>query len=194
MKKTLTILLLLLSTLNSIGADTTYYENGNVHVIFKRNQFRKEFYINGTIKQKTRYDKIWRKGKQINYDSLGQISSKGKIIFNSRKHGKWKLFEEGRVIKKNRYKYGVEKNDLYTETEKKVKCYLTYGYGAWGGPCDSAENKFQVRYIPVAGCIVTNKLLFKTAIHNFIVGVGLSIRHGFKWHEKIDEICGNSRF
>lgn len=195
MNKIFAILLSIFLTLNLLGADTTtYYDDGSIHVIYKRYKFRKEFYMNGMLKQKTNHDKVWKKGREVNYDSLGQTTSKGKIIYNGRRHGTWKLYDEGKLQEKIKYKYGIEKNNLYTENGKRVKCYLTYGLGAGRGPCDSAENKFRVRYVPVAGCLVTNKLLFKTTIHNFFVEVPLAIKHGFKWHNKANEMCVKSWF
>ena len=193
-RKLLTVLLCTLLTLKSFGADTTYYENGNILSITKYNKYRIEFYPNGIIKQKTKFDRFCRKGKEVQFDSLGNLTSKGKFIFRRVKHGKWKHFKNGKKIKIVKYKYGIEKSELYTETGKKIKCLLIYGLGSWGqGPCETAIHKFKVQYVAVAGCIVTNKILFRTRIHNFFVETGLILHHGFKWRDKIENVCLNSR-
>lgn len=180
-------------TSSVIASDTTFYNNGEIRSIYKRGKYRKVFYENGIVKHKTKYDNLWRRGLVVNYDSLGRKISKGKIVFDSREHGKWCFYENDLLKYKMSYRYGFEKDELYSKNGKRLRCYLIYGLGASrNGTCDSVINSMRVRYVTVAGCVVSRNLLIKTSIHNFFVNISMSINYGIKWREKVDCICGKS--
>jgi hypothetical protein len=189
MSKFLWTLLFSILSAGYCSADTTYYENGKIQAIYDHQRSFTEFYMNGSIMKYIEFDKFWRKGKQLNYDSTGQVISKGKIIFNGRKHGVWKDYSNGKVIQKTRYKFGVDKKFMRTPSGKRARIYLTYGYAPFRGPCDSAQNKFKVKFLPVAGCVVSRKLLFRSSWHNFFVNVQLMPRFGLNWQDKVHEFC-----
>lgn len=184
-------LFLILITLNLFGADTLFYDNGNIRRVTKKYKSFKEYYLNGEIKQKVKYDKFWRKGNLKAYDSIGNITTKGKYYFMTTKHGCWKTYDNGSLVKKNKYKFGVPKSDLLTSKGKRIKVILTYGKPSFNRElCKQSVDKYHLKYVAVAGCIVSNHLIFKASIHNTLVRAGMIIRHGFKWKEKINKICG----
>lgn len=193
MVKVLRALLVFLFSTQYCSADTTYYENGKIQSIYSYNHSLTEYYMNGSLKRYVQFDKFLRKGKETNYDSLGLITSHGKVIFNGRKHGVWKTYQNGQLTDKNRYKFGFNKKYKRTPSGKRMQLFLTYGYASWRGPCDSAQNKFKVCFVPVAGCVVTRKLLFRSSFHNFFVNVRLTARFGINWEDKIYECCSCSR-
>ena len=100
MKIKFVLILLICTSINSYGlscvnnrVDTSYYENGEIRSISKRRVFFHEYYKNGAKKMKVRYDRTWNKGKTVNFDSLGIITSKGKTKFKYRRHGKWNFMK-----------------------------------------------------------------------------------------------------
>lgn len=204
------IILFMLTSIaiNSNAADTTFYENGNVKSIckrwqtclvyyedgtlqwnYKRNKFIKSYYRNGNLKRFDKYDNLISRGKSRNYDSLGRVTSKGKIAFNQKKHGKWKFYDENRDCTTIKYKFGKVNDSLLTSDGKKVKCILTYGYGPRNGPCPEAIDHYRVRYIPVSGCLVTRKLRAKTSFHNGFVRMRMRMKHGSDWEKNIKTRC-----
>ncbi len=173
--------------------DTIYYESGDVKAIYSRNSFYKSYYKNGQIATYKKEDTYLFKGRVRTYDSLGNLVSKGKIIFSDIKQGRWMFYENGKkkVVK---YKYGEEKSTLRTPKGKRVKCLLTYGYfSSYGFSCDSAAEEYKMFDIPIAGCSVTSKLVFKADIHNFFVQCRMIPRYGIDWEEKRSAMCRGIR-
>lgn len=175
------------------ATDTTYYASGEVKTISSRNSFYKSYYQNGQLLSYKKEDTYLLKGRMRAYDSLGNLISKGKIVFSDIKQGRWVFYENGKK-KMVKYKYGEEKSELRTPKGKRVKCLLTYGYfTSRGFSCDSAAEKYRVYDIPIAGCSVTSKLVFKADIHNFFVQSRLIIRFGKDWEEDRSGMCREIR-
>ncbi|MGZ4035189.1 MAG: hypothetical protein ACXVPU_00890 [Bacteroidia bacterium] len=194
MKKILLIQITLLLSTICFAADTAFYEKGKIKSIYKRGKYYESYYETGKMKEYNRSDSFFRKGKTITYDSLGNIESKGRTVFDVRKQGRWEEYENGKkhIV---HYKYGIEKSTLRTPNGKRVKCILTYGKGApWNSYlCDSALEKYRVRYVAVAGCVVNNKILSKTAFHNFFIYVRKSVRFGIHWEDKMAAMCPDKK-
>ena len=174
----------------TMATDTTFYDNGAIQSIRKDGRTYMHYYQNGHIKEKAVQHRLGQRGKQVLYDSLGQVIVKGKTQFYGVKHGKWKHYQNGERTETIKYKFGIRKSALKTDDGKRIRCYLTYGLGGWGGPCEGAKDSIRVRFVPVAGCTVTRQTLVKTSIHNFFVSLILNMQLGKAWQEAIDEICG----
>ena len=194
MKRILLILTVSLLSISCFAADTTFYEKGKIKCIYKTRRYYKNYYRNGKMEEFNRCSRFFRRGKIINYDSLGNIESGGRTIFYGVEQGRWKEYENGKKYIVH-YKYGIDKNKLRTPKGKRVKSILTYGLGAgWkGGVCDSALEKYRVRYVAVAGCIVNTKILTKTAFHNIFIYIRKSIRFGIHWEDKMDAMCPKAK-
>jgi hypothetical protein len=193
MKSLLLLILCLLISQLVLATDTTYYESGEVKTISSRNSFYKSYYKNGQLASYKKEDSYLFNGRMRTYDSLGNIVSKGKIIFSDNKQGRWMFYENGKkkIVK---YKYGEEKSVLKTPKGKRVRCLLTYGYfSSYGFSCDSAAEKYRVYDIPIAGCSVTSKLVFKADIHNFFVQSRMFLLHGKDWEEDRSGMCRGIR-
>ena len=196
MKRLLLLSFILLLNTICFAADTAFYEKGKIKSIHQYGKYYKSYYENGKLQEYNRYDSFFFRGRTTTYDSLGNLESKGKTIFGMHRHERWKEYENGKkhIV---HYKYGIEKSKLRTPKGKRVKCYLIYGLGAgWNNQtCDSALEKYRVRYIAVAGCVVNGNILTKTAFHNFFIYVRKSIRFGVDWEDQMDAICdpGNKR-
>lgn len=190
MKPIVIFLYLLILTHVSEGADTTYYENGNIKSISERYQFRKEFYQNEVLKEEMNYSKWSSIVRNVTYDSLGQVTSKGKTIFHyQRKHGQWKYFENGKMIGKERYNFGLTKNQFKNDQEKKMTCLLTYGLPSRRLNCDQARNEMRIIHVSAAGCVVSKEIRRRVHVHNSFVHLELLIRQGPRWRQKLDRIC-----
>jgi hypothetical protein len=189
MNKLLILISLLFITVTVMAIDTTFYENGQIKSIYKKSKFKKEFYVNGKLMEQLNYETFIKKGKKYEYDSLGNLTSKGKFFLGFNKHGTWKFYEEGKNVDKVKFKFGEIKSELVNEKGKKLKCYFTYGFGAYTGECKEVENKFRITNIAIAGCIVSNKIIFRSAIHNFFVSTTMVLKHGLNWEDKVDEYC-----
>jgi hypothetical protein len=190
MKKRLLLFVLFLLSSTCFATDTTFYENGKIMNIYKRHKFNKRYDENGTLRAYNKYDTFFFRGKMINYDSLGNISSTGRTIFGTRKQGRWKEYNNGKKHIVN-YKYGVEKSKRRTPQGKKIKLILIYGLGSWGDNiCDSSVEKYHVQYVAVAGCVVNQNIVIKTGIHNFFIYLQQRIRFGRDWENEMYTLCG----
>ena len=177
----------------SLAADTTYYNNGNIKSIHDWSVKSVSYYPSGTLKEKEVYPNFFRKGREITYDSLGQVTSKGKTIFFGRKHGKWKTYQDGKLTHKVKYRYGIEKSELYTPKGKRIHCKLTYGLGGGRGHCTEAENKYRVRRTPIAGCRVNSNIIFKSSVHNLFLSIRKSFKYGFGLYDKMRDMCQDKK-
>ena len=188
------VLLLLVSNCWGRSKDTTFYENGQIESVFKRFKFSKDYYRNGTLKKKVVADKLWRRGKEANFDSLGVCISKGRLKFGFRKHGNWKTFENGKKTSKTPYKFGYVKDSLRTESGKMKRCILTRGLHAWSfRSCEDSQEKYGLTYIAVAGCVSTRRLKIKSGFHNFFVELRMRMKYGSGWEEEIESLCKKTR-
>lgn len=179
------------SVLNSIAQDTTFYENGSIQYISNKYKSFSQFHVNGQLIRKTTYGKFMNRGHQENYDSLGRLISKGGIFDSHIKHGKWKYYEQGKRISKHHFKFGMDSRELKTIEGKRMKLILQYGKPMFQRPCSESEEKYRVKFIRIAGCLVNNNIVWKASSHNFFTKIPLTIRYGFNWHDKIMEVCRN---
>ena len=189
MNKILIVFLIILFPVLLFGQDTSFYQTGQIKCIINRPYFsRKDYYINGQLNRYIKSDNFFRKGKEINYDSLGNVISKGKIKFRYIQHGMWKYYDNDIVTKKI-YKYGVDKTTLFTNDGKKKACFLTYGKGCMIKPCVEASEKYKVEFISVSGCIINTNIFINANTHNFFVNIRQSMRYGIRWKKKAFELC-----
>jgi hypothetical protein len=189
MIKIVVLLLLFYLPLISLGQDTTFYKTGSIERITKHRQgIRLAFYSNGKIKRYLKSDKLFRQGKEIDYDSLGNITSKGNIKFSRVKHGKW-IFYDSSTVDKKTFKFGIDKATLYTSDGKRKRCYLTYGKGCMIKPCTKAQDKYRVQFISVSGCIMERHVRIKARLHNCFVTTSQSFRYGIRWKQKAFDYC-----
>jgi hypothetical protein len=130
----------------SYGIDTTYYSNGNIKSISKRYSYYKEYYENGNKKHIRKSDQLFARGKEKYYDENKQLVSKGKLIFDFRKHGLWKEFKNSKLISRKRYKFGREKSSLITSEGKSINVYFRMAKVQGGRLCEEAENKYKFSY------------------------------------------------
>jgi len=197
MKTLSTIILLILviqtAKSQSWGEDTLYYDNGNIKSIYIKNKFSKIFYKNGNLKEYVKFSSYWIKSLEITYDTLGQITSKGKFIFKHRSHGTYKYYENNVLIEEEKFKYGVEVEDLKNKNGKIPHCYLGFGYVAFPlqGPCKEAHEKYNIRFITVANGATKSAIIKKVNRHNFWVNLIMNIKHGKNWREDIYTMCNN---
>jgi hypothetical protein len=191
MKKLLLIFVMFFS-ISAAATDTLRYSDGKIEAVYKRYKYYRHYYHNGQIGF-YHTDETWlRKGKTIRYDSLGNVTSQGKTKIYGNKHGKWSYYSNGHKDSTIRYKYGVPKKELRTSKGRRVRCILTYGYGAWGYRlCDTARDKYRIEYISVAGCVINTRIQVKSGFHNFFVNTAMCLRYGPAWRNKIDTACGD---
>lgn len=169
MKYIIIILLISFSTKQALASHKTYYKNGE-------------------IKSASKKEKLWRKGKVIKYDSLGNVTTKFKLKLG-KKHGKYKEYKNGKVIKRIKYKYGRKANSFKTSSGKKVKIYLISGILPGTRSCAAVVEKYQVVYFNASGCRITPLVAYKKGIHNFWVNFHLTFKYGVNWKSKVDTIC-----
>ena len=169
--------------------DTLYYDTGEIETIYKIFSYRKTYYKNGQLKHVTKYDKLWRKGRQITYDSLGNLTSKSKIFYLRTLHGLHKTYNKGELIAKTRYKYGIPEDSLKNDKGQKISCYIS---GSRAFPADSCSyycNKYDIQIIPLMGCIAPRATWFKMRIHNSFIILKKTCRYGRRWLSEINDFC-----
>ncbi|MBT3207521.1 MAG: hypothetical protein HN704_05340 [Bacteroidetes bacterium] len=185
------ILILIISGHFLIASDTTYYANGQIHTIVKKNKIEITYYQNGNLKMLYKPDQIIRKGKVINYDSLGFLTSKGKIILNQFDHGTWKFYENKKIIRKEKYKWGLTEKEYTDNNGDRVLFILQYGLIAYREPCKEAQKRFGIKYILVAGCVVNPKIKFKVRRYYFLNHYKLIRKHGDNWYSEMMQFCSD---
>ncbi len=182
--------------LNSKGKKTGWWLTfSTVGYIEKKEHYKaKKRFPNKTIKYE--------------YSDNNKLESYGKL-FDRRKHGKWKIFnEKGELVKIERFAYGdlhgttkdiinktkikyfrgLTKDQLYNSKGKRYVFYFTYGmptFRDWS----CAEEKFACKYYSLAGCVVSHKIVKRSAIHNFFVSARQCLRFGLGWKSKYFERC-----
>lgn len=164
----------------SFAAGTDNYEDT---IVFSKHGYER-YDKSGTLVFQMKEDKWIGRGKIIEYDSLGNLTAKGKTVFDHLKHGKWKFYENGKYIRKQKYKYGLLRSSLKNDKGKKIRCYLVYGMPGWKLETEESESKYGIREVRIAGCVVNGKILFKAKLHNFFVGSAMTFHYGFRWKTK----------
>lgn len=138
------------------------------------------YYNNGQVKTYIREESFLRKGKIITYDSLGNTLSKGKIKFR-RKHKTWRFYSND-SIEKVKYRYGVARNKLDSNSNYKYSSLVEYGHG-----CNYFNYSDKYKIMPLClGCVVTTGLIIQTSIHNTKVYLLKSLRYGPFWKRKMN--------
>jgi len=148
------------------------------------------------------------KAIKYEYSDNNKLESYGKL-FDRRKHGKWKILnEKGKLVKIERFAYGdlhgttkdiinktkikyyrgLTKNQLYNSKGKRYVFYFTYGLAKFRD-WDCSEEKFACKHYPLAGCVVSYKIIRRTAIHNFFVSARQCLRFGLGWENKYFKGC-----
>jgi hypothetical protein len=176
MRFILFFLIVLPAFLSASPPDTIW--SGKTMIVKKKNWKYYYDHKNRLITKK-RNETFFRKGFVTYYDTLGNMTSCGRLKLGQRS-GKWREFKYGEYISV-RYKYGIDKKLLYTSEGKYMTLVLDYGFGAH---TDRSE-KYRAVLKPVAGCIVTNKVLFYCWLHNSIAELRLDMKYGKKWREEL---------
>lgn len=139
-----------------------------------------------------RQETFFVKGKVELYDTNSRLFAKGKLLLRKR-HGRWKFYDQQNNKSIVQYRFGEVRKDLRTTKGKKVKLLLGYGKPMYFSTCQEAIDKFGVKRIMVAGCVVNNKILYRVNVHDVFLYLRKSLRFGFRWQEKITEYCREIR-
>jgi hypothetical protein len=194
MKKYLLISFFTLSFIGAFATDTLRYPTGEIQMVWQPWKFYKNYYRNGQLQRYTKQETIFRKGRLVEYDSLGNVTSKGKTKFNGHKCGRWIEYDENRKKRIVHYKYGIEKSKRRAKDGKKVRYILVHGLGAWNvGLCDSAITKYHVNFIAIGGCMMPRASYPKASLHNFFVECCMIMRYRWNWEDKADTLCGDHK-
>ena len=131
--------------------------------------------------------------KVIYFDSQKRIRKIEHYNFFKLKHGRTITFDStGKVDSKTIYKYNAIKDSLKNRKGVKSCIVLTYGHpiNNWTPDkwkCqDEIINHYSIWSIPVAGCVVSHKIVRKANRINFCYRLRHSLRFGFNWEKKMN--------
>jgi hypothetical protein len=175
--KPLFIFLLLLSSASYARerrVDTFYYANGRIKDICFRKVDRSLLF---TLSDYT-----------ISYDSLtGLKTEEGNWKRYKAQTGTWRYYDQGKLAKKEKYRFGQLKTALKIENGRKKLIYIQYGIFSSGGNvrADTAiESKYGMITVGIGGCFTTRSFRLKVAIRNRINDVIQTFRFGRGWKEQ----------